>query len=87
MLHAKLTNQLIFDLHDDDVFWCTADVGWITGHSYVAYGPLAVGATIVMYEGAPTYPDGGAILEHLPEARRYRFLHGAHGNPRADEAR
>jgi acetyl-CoA synthetase len=59
LLHAKLTNQLIFDLNDDDVFWCTADVGWITGHSYVAYGPLAAGATIVMYEGAPTFPDGG----------------------------
>ena len=59
LLNAKITNQWVFDLHDDDVFWCTADVGWVTGHSYVAYGPLAVGATIVMYEGAPTYPDGG----------------------------
>jgi acetyl-CoA synthetase len=59
LLHAKLTNEWVFDLHDDDVFWCTADVGWITGHTYVAYGPLAAGATIVMYEGAPTYPDGG----------------------------
>ena len=59
LLYSKLTNQLIFDIHEDDVFWCTADVGWITGHTYVAYGPLAAGATIVMYEGAPTYPDGG----------------------------
>ena len=59
LLHAKLTSRWVFDLHDDDVFWCTADVGWITGHTYVAYGPLAVGATIVMYEGAPTFPDGG----------------------------
>ena len=58
LLNAKLTNRWVFDLHHDDVFWCTADVGWITGHSYVAYGPLAAGATIVMYEGAPTYPDG-----------------------------
>ena len=58
LLNAKLTNRCVFDLHHDDVFWCTADVGWITGHSYVAYGPLAAGATIVMYEGAPTYPDG-----------------------------
>ncbi|MFQ5635636.1 MAG: AMP-binding protein, partial [Gammaproteobacteria bacterium] len=54
-----LTNQWVFDLRDEDVFWCTADVGWITGHTYVAYGPLAAGATIVMYEGAPTFPDGG----------------------------
>ncbi len=59
LLGAKLTCQWVFDLRDDDVFWCTADVGWITGHSYVAYGPLAAGATIVIYEGAPTYPDGG----------------------------
>ncbi|MGI9343986.1 MAG: acetate--CoA ligase [Gammaproteobacteria bacterium] len=59
LLHAKLTNEWVFDIHEDDVFWCTADVGWITGHTYVAYGPLAAGATIVMYEGAPTFPDGG----------------------------
>ncbi len=59
LLHAHLTNLWIFDLRDDDIFWCTADVGWITGHTYVAYGPLSAGATIVMYEGAPTVPDGG----------------------------
>jgi acetyl-CoA synthetase len=59
LLGAKMTSRWVFDLRVDDVFWCTADVGWITGHSYVAYGPLAAAATIVMYEGAPTYPDGG----------------------------
>ena len=59
LLSAKLTNKWVFDLRDDDIFWCTADVGWVTGHTYVAYGPLAAGATIVIYEGAPTYPDGG----------------------------
>jgi acetyl-CoA synthetase len=59
LLGAKTTSKWVFDLRDDDVFWCTADVGWVTGHSYVAYGPIAAGATIVMYEGAPTYPDGG----------------------------
>ena len=59
LLHAKLTTQWIFDIREDDIFWCTADVGWVTGHSYVAYGPLAAGATIVMYEGAPVYPDAG----------------------------
>ncbi|TDJ47080.1 MAG: acetate--CoA ligase [Gammaproteobacteria bacterium] len=59
LLNAKLTSKWVFDLRDDDIFWCTADVGWITGHTYVAYGPLAAGATIVMYEGAPTFPDGG----------------------------
>jgi acetyl-CoA synthetase len=59
LLGAKLTTQWVFDLREDDVFWCTADVGWVTGHSYVCYGPLAAGATIVIYEGAPVFPDGG----------------------------
>jgi len=59
LLGAKTTTQWVFDLRDDDVFWCTADVGWVTGHSYVAYGPLAAGATVVLYEGAPMTPDGG----------------------------
>jgi acetyl-CoA synthetase len=59
LLGAKVTTQWVFDLRDEDVFWCTADVGWVTGHSYVAYGPLAAGATVVLYEGAPTTPDAG----------------------------
>jgi acetyl-CoA synthetase len=59
LLGAITTVKWVFDLRDDDVFWCTADVGWVTGHTYVVYGPLAVGSTIVMYEGAPTIPDGG----------------------------
>src|SRR5215468_10251425 len=59
LLGAKTTTKWVFDLRDDDVYWCTADVGWVTGHSYVAYGPMSNGATIVLYEGAPTYPDGG----------------------------
>jgi acetyl-CoA synthetase len=57
LLGAKLTSRLVFDLKDTDVYWCTADVGWVTGHSYVVYGPLANGATTVMYEGAPNYPE------------------------------
>src|SRR5579862_8894518 len=59
LLGDKLTTAWVFDLRDDDVFWCTADVGWVTGHSYVAYGPLALGATVVIYEGTPTVPDAG----------------------------
>jgi acetyl-CoA synthetase len=59
LLNAKLTTKWVFDLKDNDVYWCTADVGWVTGHTYVAYGPLAAGATLFMYEGAPTFPDGG----------------------------
>ena len=53
---AAYTTKLVFDLRDDDVFWCTADIGWVTGHSYVVYGPLANGATVLMYEGAPNQP-------------------------------
>ncbi|HEY6453517.1 MAG TPA: acetate--CoA ligase, partial [Steroidobacteraceae bacterium] len=59
LLNAKLSFEWVFDLQEEDVFWCTADVGWVTGHSYVAYGPLAAGATVLIYEGAPTYPDAG----------------------------
>ncbi len=57
LLYAKLTTRYVFDLRDEDLFWCTADVGWVTGHSYVVYGPLANGATSVMYEGAPNFPE------------------------------
>src|SRR3954447_5039656 len=56
LLHTMMTMRWVFDLKENDVFWCTADIGWITGHSYVVYGPLAAGATVVMYEGAPDYP-------------------------------
>ncbi len=57
LVYASITHEYTFDYHDGDVFWCTADVGWITGHSYIVYGPLANGATTLMFEGVPTYPD------------------------------
>jgi acetyl-CoA synthetase len=57
LLYAKLTSKYVFDLRDEDVYWCTADIGWVTGHSYVVYGPLANGATSFMYEGAPNFPE------------------------------
>jgi len=63
LLMTILTSLWVFDMQEKDVFWCTADVGWITGHTYVAYGPLAVGATEVMFEGTPTYPHGGRFWE------------------------
>ena len=63
LLGAKLTSKWVFDLNSEDVFWCTADIGWVTGHSYVAYGPLAAGATIVIYEGAPTFPHAGRFWQ------------------------
>ena len=52
-----MTTKLIFDIKDEDVYWCTADIGWITGHSYIVYGPLAIGATTIMFEGVPNYPN------------------------------
>ena len=87
ILHAKTTFSWIFDIKNDDVFWCTADVGWITGHTYVAYGPLLSGATILIYEGAPTYPDVGrfwsicekhsvTIFYTAPTAIRALMKHG-----------
>ncbi|KQB96920.1 acetyl-CoA synthetase [Loktanella sp. 1ANDIMAR09] len=59
LVYASMTHQYTFDYHDGDIFWCTADVGWVTGHSYIVYGPLANGATTIMFEGVPTYPDAG----------------------------
>jgi acetyl-CoA synthetase len=57
LVYASLTHEQVFDYHDGDVYWCTADVGWVTGHSYIVYGPLANGATTLMFEGVPNYPD------------------------------
>jgi len=59
LVYAAMTHEYVFDYHPGDIFWCTADVGWVTGHSYIVYGPLANGATTVMFEGVPTYPDAG----------------------------
>lgn len=63
MVYAATTFKYIFDYQEDDIYWCTADVGWITGHSYIAYGPMANGATQVIFEGIPTYPDAGRFWE------------------------
>ncbi|WP_113913103.1 acetate--CoA ligase [Roseovarius dicentrarchi] len=63
LLYAGLTHKYDFDYHDGDVFWCTADVGWVTGHSYIIYGPLANGATTLMFEGVPTYPDASRFWQ------------------------
>jgi acetyl-CoA synthetase len=63
MTQVLATTRLVFDLKEDDVYWCTADVGWVTGHSYIVYGPLANGATVLMYEGAPDWPDRGRFWQ------------------------
>jgi acetyl-CoA synthetase len=63
LLYAAMTHKYIFDYHDGDIYWCTADVGWVTGHSYILYGPLCNGATTLMFEGVPTYPDAGRMWQ------------------------
>ena len=63
LTYASMTHEYIFDYHEGDIYWCTADVGWVTGHSYIVYGPLANGATTVMFEGVPTYPDAGRFWQ------------------------
>jgi acetyl-CoA synthetase len=87
LLYSALTFKTVFDYRDEDVFWCTADIGWVTGHSYIVYGPLAAGATTLMFEGIPTYPDPGrfwAVVEKYrvnsfytaPTAIRALMRHG-----------
>ncbi len=63
LVYASMTHQYVFDYHEGDIYWCTADVGWITGHSYIVYGPLANGATTLMFEGVPSYPDNSRFWE------------------------
>ena len=63
LLHTAMTHKYVFDYHDGDIYWCTADVGWVTGHSYIVYGPLANAATTLMFEGVPTYPTGARCWE------------------------
>ena len=69
ILWAQMTMEWVFDIKDSDIYWCTADVGWITGHTYIIYGPLAAGATTVMYEGVPTYPDSGRWWKTIEELK------------------
>ncbi len=65
LLHAALTTKWTFDLKPDDIFWCTADIGWVTGHTYITYGPLALGGTEIVFEGVPTYPDAGRFWQMI----------------------
>ena len=88
IVYASITHQYTFDYHDGDVFWCTADVGWVTGHSYIVYGPLSNGATTVMFEGVPTWPDAGRFWEVCAKHKVNQFYTAptalralmAHGN-------
>ena len=69
LLYAAMTHKYVFDYHDGDIYWCTADVGWITGHSYIVYGPLANGATTLMFEGVPTWPDASRCWQVVDKHR------------------
>ena len=75
------TTKWVFDLQEDDVYWCTADIGWVTGHSYVVYGPLANGATVLMYEGRARLAAEGSLLGDDRAPRRHDLLHRADGDP------
>ena len=67
LLHAALSTKWTFDLKPDDIFWCTADIGWVTGHTYISYGPLALGGTEIVFEGVPTYPDAGRFWKMIQD--------------------
>lgn len=73
LLHASLTHRYVFDIHDDDIYWCTADIGWVTGHSYIVYGPLANGSTTLMYEGIPTFPNPGRFWQIVDKYKVSKF--------------
>jgi len=73
MVFTALTHKYIFDYHDGDIWWCTADIGWVTGHSYIVYGPLANGATTLMFEGIPTYPDAGRFWDVVDRHKVTQF--------------
>ena len=76
LVGVTLTAKWVFDLREDDIYWCTADVGWVTGHSYIVYGPLSNGATVLMYEGAPNYPDWGRFWQ-IVERHKVNILYTA----------
>ncbi|MER3416957.1 MAG: hypothetical protein C4297_12195 [Gemmataceae bacterium] len=82
LVGTAVSHRWVFDIRDEDTYWCTADIGWVTGHSYVVYGPLANGATVFMYEGAPNYPDFGRfwqmIERHRPQLQRLRSSRQRH---------
>jgi acetyl-CoA synthetase len=73
LLHVSLTHKYVFDVHEHDIYWCTADIGWVTGHSYIVYGPLCNGSTSLMFEGVPTYPDAGRFWQIVEKFKVNQF--------------
>ena len=84
MVYASMTHQYVFDYHDGDIYWCTADVGWVTGHSYILYGPLANGAITLMFGGVPTYPDSSRFWHVVEKHKGEYFLHRSNRYPSTD---
>ena len=87
MVWASFTHEIVFDYRPGEIYWCTADVGWVTGHTYIVYGPLANGATTVMFEGIPNYPDSSPLLAGGGQAQGQHLLHRADRDPRPDARR
>jgi acetyl-CoA synthetase len=87
LVYASMTHEYVFDYHPGDIYWCTADVGWVTGHSYIVYGPLANCATTLMFEGVPNFPGSGPVLGGHRQAQGQHLLHRADGDPLADGRR
>ena len=84
-LYTNLTFSYIFDYHEEDIHFCTADIGWVTGHSYIVYGPLSNGATSLMFEGVPTYPNPGRFWSICREAQGKYLLYSTDCYQGADE--
>ena len=80
MVGTYYTSKYVFDIKDNDIFWCTADPGWVTGHSYIVYGPLAVGATVFITELTPDYPGSGQLVESYPGTEDHDIVHGTDRN-------
>jgi acetyl-CoA synthetase len=78
LVYTSYTHELIFDYHENDIYWCTADIGWITGHSYIVYGPLANCATSVMFEGVPNYPDFSRFWDVVDKHKITLVLYSSH---------
>jgi acetyl-CoA synthetase len=76
LVYAAMTHKWVFDYHGDDIYWCTADVGWVTGHTYIVYGPLANGAITVVFEGIPTHPDASRFWQVVDKHHVQYLLHG-----------
>ena len=87
LVFTSMTHQYVFDYHDGDIYWCTADVGWVTGHSYIVYGPLANGATTLMFEGIPNYPSMSRFWEVVDKHKVNIFYTAPDRDPLADGRR